>query len=57
LLWINTALDVLYVLGGLWWAKRDSGDGEAKGNGLGVMIQGAFLFVLDLIHALNAPDE
>ena len=57
LLWVNAFLDVFYVLGGLWWSKRDEGDGDAKGNGLGVVLQGAFLFVFDVIHALNAPDE
>lgn len=57
LLWINAALDVLYILGGLWWSRRDEGDGAAKGNGLGVAIQGAFLLIFDAIHALRAPKE
>lgn len=56
LLWLNTVLDVFYVLGGLWWMRRDQGDGRARGNGWGVVIQGAFLFVFDLLHVLNLPD-
>lgn len=49
LLWINAALDVLYILGGFFWSKRD------KGNGLGVLIQGAFLLFFDCFHALKMP--
>src|SRR5215213_9037330 len=49
LLWINAALDVFYVLGGLIWSKRDIG------NGLGVIIQGAFLLIFDSFHALKMP--
>jgi hypothetical protein len=49
LLWINAVLDVFYVLGGLWWSKRD------KGNGLGVLLQGAFLLIFDVYHALKLP--
>lgn len=56
LLWINTALDVLYMLGGWWWMRRDTGDGAARGNGFGVIAQGLFLFIFDLIHVLNIPD-
>lgn len=55
LLWINAGLDVLYIIGGFLWAKRDKGDGAAKGNGLGVIIQGAFLFIFDVFHARNMP--
>lgn len=56
ILWINTILDVFYVIGGLWWTRRDKGDGVARGNGWGVVIQGAFLFVFDLLHVMNLPD-
>jgi hypothetical protein len=49
LLWINAVLDIFYVLGGLWWSKRD------KGNGLGVLLQGAFLLIFDVYHALKLP--
>ncbi|MEO1287195.1 MAG: hypothetical protein AAFV93_05455 [Chloroflexota bacterium] len=54
-LWVNAALDVLYIIGGFLWAKRDKGDGSARGNGLGVMIQGLFLLIFDVFHARNLP--
>lgn len=53
-LWINTALDVGYVTGGatlvytkgrknLFW----------RGSGWGIVIQGGFLLLFDLLHALR----
>lgn len=51
ILWINTALDVLYVLLGLWLYRQKSL--TRKGFGLAVMIQGGFLFFFDLFHALQ----
>lgn len=54
-LWINAGLDVIYILGGFLWMRRDKGNGGARGAGWGVVIQGAFLLVLDVIHALNMP--
>jgi hypothetical protein len=53
LLWINTGLDVVYVLGGL--ALADSAAPEnrlRRGTGAGIQAQGAFLFFFDLVHAL-----
>jgi hypothetical protein len=51
-LWINTGLDVGYVVGGtalaLTKGKTDSG---WRGHGIGVIIQGGFLFFFDLFHA------
>lgn len=55
LLWINAGLDVLYMLGGFLWMRRDKGDGQARGNGLGVVIQGGFLLIFDIVHALRVP--
>jgi hypothetical protein len=46
-LWINAGLDVLYVLGGLRWMKRQ------QGHGVGVVIQGLFLLIFDVYHALK----
>ena len=57
ILWINNALDVLYVAGGaaflyflgqnnLFW----------RGVGWGTILQGAFLFGFDLWHARRAPE-
>ena len=55
LLWINTLLDVVYVAAG-WWVVRNKGrDSESwRGHGWGIIIQGKFLFVFDLVHARRA---
>jgi hypothetical protein len=54
LLALNTGLDVLYILGGVW-LERTKGQSNrlARGSGLGILIQGAFLFVFDLLHTLR----
>jgi len=52
LLWINTALDLLYVAGGRWLVRRGK-----HGTGWGIVIQGMFLFLFDLFHALAIPNE
>ena len=58
LLWINTGLDVLYALGG-WWVYKNKGEQEDsdewRGQGIGIIIQGGFLFFFDLIQALRTP--
>ncbi|MGL4648204.1 MAG: DUF6992 family protein [Caldilineaceae bacterium] len=54
LLWLNTALDVLYVTGGLALARSQRGD-AARGHGIGIIIQGGFLLFFDLIHARKVP--
>jgi hypothetical protein len=53
LLWINTGLDVFYMLGG-WLAVRTRGqsDDRWRGRGWGIIIQGGFLFIFDLVNAL-----
>jgi esterase/lipase len=57
ILWINNALDVMYVTGG---AALVFFFGEEspfwRGAGWGVIIQGTFLFLFDLMHALRVPD-
>jgi esterase/lipase len=56
ILWINNALDVLYVAGGtamVFFLGRESS--FWRGTGWGIIIQGAFLFVFDLWHALRVP--
>ncbi|MCB8966486.1 MAG: hypothetical protein H6660_06280 [Ardenticatenaceae bacterium] len=56
LLWINTGLDVLYVLGGLLLARRKGHDNPHwRGQGQGIIVQGGFLFFFDLLHALLVP--
>lgn len=58
ILWINTFLDVLYVLGGLRLSRTcGKNDDLWRGIGIGIVIQGALLFVFDLIHARIVPDE
>jgi hypothetical protein len=52
LLWINAALDVLYVLGGVFLARRLGASNPFwLGTGVGIMIQGGFLFNFDWLHA------
>ncbi len=52
LLEVNTLLDVLYMAGGRSLMRRGS-----RGTGLGIILQGAFLFLFDLFHAGNMPTE
>jgi hypothetical protein len=56
LLWLNTALDVLYMVAGLAAARR-RGDERWRGHGLGIVVQGGFLFIFDLLHALPLAPE
>jgi hypothetical protein len=52
LLWINTGLDVLYVLGGLRLVQtKGAEDARWRGRGWGIVVQGGFLFVFDAIQA------
>ncbi len=55
-LWINFGLDVLYILGGFWIIQTYS-ESFWQGTGWGIVLQGAFLFLFDLIHALRVPTE
>ncbi len=56
LLWINTGLDLLYVTGGLVLLYTMGTQNRfAGGNGWGVIVQGGFLFVFDLLHAIAVP--
>lgn len=57
LLWFNAFLDVLYILGGKRWADGERGNGQRSGTGLGIAIQGAFLLIFDIYHALQTPKE
>jgi pimeloyl-ACP methyl ester carboxylesterase len=57
LLWINTGLDVLYVAGGVLLVYTlGRTDLFAAGNGWGVILQGGFLLLFDLLHALAVPN-
>lgn len=55
ILWINTALDVLYMLGGgLVAALPGASNPLWMGTGIGIFLQGAFLFFFDWSHAVQA---
>ena len=55
LLWINAGLDILYMLGGAWTAARNGHKPRMQGVGVGIILQGLFLFVFDVVHALRTP--
>jgi hypothetical protein len=58
LLIINAGLDILYILGGYHLVNKQGKTSESvRGHGWGIMIQGALLFVFDLIHAFVLPDH
>lgn len=50
ILFINTPLNWLYMLGGYRWAKRANDDYQ-KGNGWGIVLQGFILFCFDSTHS------
>jgi hypothetical protein len=57
-LFINAALDVLYMLGGFLFARtRGAADEKLRGQGWGIVLQGLFLFKFDLIHAFLTSNE
>ena len=58
LLWVNSGLDLFYMAGGWWLARRRGRDSlHWRGQGIGIMLQGGFLFLFDYAHArvLNDP--
>jgi carboxylesterase len=54
ILWVNTGLDVLYIIGGVILAYVH-GSIFWRGHGWGVVLQGSFLLLFDLIHAQTTP--
>ena len=56
LLRINAGLDVGYMAGGLLLMLRPQSGARLKGTGLGILLQGAFLFCFDLLLSLRVPD-
>ncbi len=52
-LWINAGLDVLYMLGGAWAMRSEKP--ARRGMGLGIVLQGLFLLIFDIFHALKVP--
>lgn len=53
---INTGLDVLYVLGGLAVIYFMT-EPVWRGVGWGIVVQGGFLFVFDLVHTFLCPKQ
>lgn len=57
-LWINGFLDILYMVGGgILIARKGREDKLARGNGIGIVIQGLFLFLFDILHALDLDSK
>lgn len=52
---VNTGLDILYVIGGIFFSTWESLFWQ--GTGWGIVLQGAFLFFFDLFHAIKTPVE
>jgi hypothetical protein len=53
LLLVNTGLDVGYILGGSALSlTKGKSDPSWRGHGIGIIIQGTFLFIFDLVHML-----
>lgn len=56
LLWFNALLDAGYIAGGLWLARTKGRASPGwRGQGWGIVVQGAFLGLFDLYHALRVP--
>lgn len=54
ILWINSGLDVLYILGGVWLMQTWGAESPLwRGHGAGIVAQGGFLFLFDLFHAVS----
>lgn len=52
-LWINTGLDVGYVAGGVALARAKGRQSSfRRGAGWSIVVQGGFLLLFDLVHAL-----
>lgn len=57
ILWINTALDVLYIAsGGVMIFTLGSTSAFWRGTGWGIIIQAVFLFIFDMWHAWHVPN-
>jgi hypothetical protein len=55
LLWINAGLDVLYMFGGARLQRNPKP--TWSGMGSGIIFQGLFLLIFDIIHALRVPSD
>lgn len=58
LLVINSFLDVLYIAGGFGLARTNGHkDQFARGSGIGILLQGAFLLVFDIFQAFRLQNR
>ncbi|NDJ52877.1 MAG: hypothetical protein GYB68_07325 [Chloroflexi bacterium] len=58
ILWINTGLNIGYLLtGAAILLTRGRENEEARGHGIGVLIQGSFLFVTDLLSLAELQNK
>ena len=58
ILWINTALDILYISGGgVIFFTLGSTSAFWRGTGWGIILQAAYLFVFDVWHAWHVPES
>jgi hypothetical protein len=56
ILWFNAGLDIGYMAGGIGLALTKGKENTGwRGHGIGIIIQGGFLMIFDLIHALKIP--
>lgn len=51
IVWLNALLDIGYIFGGIWLAKRNPTNQQRQGMGWGILIQGGFLFIWDVLLA------
>lgn len=49
--WLNVLLDIGYVLGGAWLKRSQPQDQQRQGMGWGIIIQGGFLLIWDILLA------
>jgi len=49
IIWLNAVLDIGYIAGGSWLIVKFPKDSQRKGIGWGVLFQGSFLFIWDML--------
>jgi hypothetical protein len=55
LLVINTGLDILYMVGGHWLARKSAAQAYRRGMGWGIVLQGFLLLVFDITQSAAVP--
>lgn len=51
ILWVNYGLDNLYMIWGGRWMQSDKP--QRRGAGIGIFVQGAFLWIFDYLYAIG----